>query len=96
MTVYKTTGRVEKVVFQRTRSFLRRKELLKARSELRPFEYDHEVKYWWKFPYRWNPRSALKENAIWNPNEPRIFPPKQFGVGWGMNLHAIVKKLRGG
>ena len=55
-------------------------------------EQDHDVKYWWLFPYRWNYRSLLKD--VWNPSEPRVLPPKQFGVGWGLNLHALVKKLK--
>ncbi|MDX1960285.1 MAG: DUF5808 domain-containing protein [Leptospiraceae bacterium] len=31
---------------------------------------------------------------VWNPDTEEIFPPKNFiGVGWGVNLHAIAKKL---
>lgn len=56
------------------------------------FEQDHDVKRWWIFPYRWNLRSIFKD--VWNPNEPRILPPKQFGVGWGINFCAIMKKLK--
>jgi hypothetical protein len=31
---------------------------------------------------------------LWNPETDELFPPKQFiGLGWGVNLHAIGKKL---
>ena len=31
---------------------------------------------------------------LWDPTTEEIFPPKNFiGVGWGVNLHAIAKKL---
>jgi hypothetical protein len=26
-------------------------------------------------------------NAWWNPNEARMFTPRDFGVGWAINLH---------
>lgn len=57
------------------------------------FEQDHDVKHLWIFPYRWNPQAIFKD--VWNPCEPRILPPKQFGVGWGINLYAVLKKLKG-
>lgn len=57
------------------------------------FEQDHNVKRWGVFPYRWNFRSIFKD--VWNPNELRILPPKQFGIGWGLNVHALMKKLKG-
>ena len=55
------------------------------------FEQDRDVKYFWIFPYRWRWRETFRD--VWNPSEPRVFPPKRFGVGWGLNLHAISKKL---
>ena len=31
---------------------------------------------------------------LWDPSTEEIFPPKNFiGIGWGVNLHAIGKKL---
>ncbi len=31
---------------------------------------------------------------LWDPYTDEIFPPKNFiGIGWGVNLHAIAKKL---
>lgn len=53
---------------------------------------DLDVKYVGKFPYRWKLTNALKD--VWNPNEPRLFPPKQFGIGWGINLHVLWNAYR--
>ena len=41
---------------------------------------------------RWEFKNALKD--IWNPEENRLFPPKHFGVGWGLNFHVLAKKLK--
>jgi hypothetical protein len=31
---------------------------------------------------------------LWNPETEEVFPPKNFiGLGWGINLHAIGKKI---
>lgn len=56
------------------------------------FEQDHDVKHFWIFPYRWNLRLIFKN--LWNPDDPRILPPKQFGVGWNVNFHALLTKIR--
>lgn len=55
-------------------------------------EQDKDVKYWMGLPYRWNSKKMFQD--LWNEKEPRVFPPKQFGVGWGINFHALVKKLK--
>ncbi len=41
-------------------------------------------------PMNWDWRNIHKE--IWNPEDPRVFPPKRFGIGWGLNVHAMLKK----
>lgn len=56
------------------------------------YESDHDVKYWWIFPYRWNTKKIF--SGLWNEKEPRVFPPKQFGIGWSLNFHALVKKIK--
>lgn len=43
-------------------------------------------------PMSWDWRNAHKD--IWNPGEDRVFPPKRFGIGWGVNVHALLKKAR--
>lgn len=31
---------------------------------------------------------------FWDPSTDEIFPPKNFiGIGWGINLHAIARKI---
>ncbi len=31
---------------------------------------------------------------VWDPTNEEVFPPKNFlGIGWGVNFHAIAKKL---
>lgn len=38
------------------------------------------------------PEALLKD--LWDPNTEEVFPPKNFiGLGWGVNFHAIGKKL---
>ena len=32
----------------------------------------------------------------WNPDDPRIFTPRVFGVGWSINLAQIVGAVRPG
>ena len=41
-------------------------------------------------PMQWDYKNMHKD--IWNPEEDRIFPPRRFGIGWGMNVHAILKR----
>ena len=55
-------------------------------------EQDRDVKHWWIFPYRWNRKKVFSD--LWNEKEPRIFPPKQFGIGWGLNFHAVWNRLK--
>ena len=54
-------------------------------------EQDHDVKYWFGMPYRWKWKNLFLD--LWNEREARVFPPKQFGVGWGLNFHALMKKI---
>lgn len=42
-------------------------------------------------PMQWDFRNIFKD--IWNPEDLRIFPPKRFGIGWGLNFHALARKL---
>ena len=32
--------------------------------------------------------------AYWNPHEHRVFTPRAFGVGWAINLYALLENLR--
>jgi hypothetical protein len=35
----------------------------------------------------------LKE-SYWNPDDSRIFTPEVLGIGWAINLYALLEKLR--
>jgi Family of unknown function (DUF5808) len=43
------------------------------------------------FPYDWRrPTRARVRARWWNPNDPRVFTPKSFGVGWDVNWYWVV------
>jgi Family of unknown function (DUF5808) len=49
---------------------------------------------WLGMPYDWRKPSwnRLKARA-WNPESHRIFVPKSFGWGYGINFHALWRKI---
>ena len=49
----------------------------------------------WGIPYNWS-RPSAKDLArdVWDPSDDRILPPKTYGWGYGLNLAAVVKRLR--
>lgn len=36
------------------------------------------------------------KEAMWNPNDPRLFTGEVFGVGWTVNLYQAKQRLVGG
>lgn len=32
-------------------------------------------------------------NNFWNPDDTRVFPPTNFGLGWDVNFHAVLRNL---
>ena len=47
-------------------------------------------------PYDWTrPTLQRLRERWWNPNDRRLFPPKSFGMGWTINLHELVRRMRG-
>jgi Family of unknown function (DUF5808) len=41
-------------------------------------------------PYDWRrPTMARIRARVWNAEEPRLFPPKAFGWGYGINLYRL-------
>lgn len=52
---------------------------------------DRDVKTILGMPMRWNAKAVFRN--FWNKNDDRLFPPKQFGIGWDLNLHALLRKL---
>jgi uncharacterized membrane protein len=52
---------------------------------------------WLGMPYDWRrPTMRRAKDKFWNPGERRIFVPKSFGWGYGVNLHALWRRLGGG
>ncbi len=49
-------------------------------------------KTWLGMPVSWDTKNWSK--GIWNPEDKRLFPPKRLGIGWTINVHAVLKKLR--
>jgi hypothetical protein len=49
-------------------------------------------------PYDFRKPSLRRfRDAWWNPNDPRLFTPRDFGVGWAVNLHRLKQiVLHGG
>ncbi|MCS6802461.1 MAG: DUF5808 domain-containing protein [Chloroflexota bacterium] len=46
-------------------------------------------------PYDFRPPSFEQvRRAFWNPSDPRILTPRAVGVGWSVNIPALVKVLR--
>ncbi len=45
-------------------------------------------------PYNWDrPTRTDAREGIWDPGDYRIFPPKTYGWGYGLNLSALVQRL---
>jgi hypothetical protein len=45
-------------------------------------------------PYDWRrPTWARLKARVWNKQDPRIFPPKVYGWGLGINLYALLRRL---
>jgi hypothetical protein len=42
------------------------------------------------------PTPARLRQAYWNPDEPRLVVPRVFGVGWGLNVYQLWRRLPGG
>jgi hypothetical protein len=40
------------------------------------------------------PTWARMRDAYWNPYDSRVFTPEVFGVGWAINFHALLDRLR--
>jgi hypothetical protein len=45
------------------------------------------------YDFRFPTIERFKERC-WNPESGRIFTPEVWGVGWGINFHALLEKMR--
>ena len=40
------------------------------------------------------PTVARLKESFWNPADSQVFTPRAFGVGWSINVYALLEKLR--
>lgn len=46
-------------------------------------------------PYDWRkPTVARAKSRLWNPDDPRIFTPKSYGMGWDINFARLLGRRR--
>lgn len=46
-------------------------------------------------PYEFRPPTLARvRERLWNPDDPRIFVPHVWGIGWTVNLYAVARRLR--
>jgi hypothetical protein len=46
-------------------------------------------------PYNWSrPTRGELGKGLWDPDDPRIFPPKNYGWGYGLNFAALLGRLK--
>ena len=47
-----------------------------------------------KVPYDFRfPTLQRLKDRFWNPDDPRIFTPHVFGVGWSINAYQLLRQL---
>ena len=51
---------------------------------------DKKRKTFLGMPMNWDIEKIF--TPLWNKKDDAIFPPKQFGIGWSINFHAVLKK----
>jgi hypothetical protein len=45
-------------------------------------------------PYDFRPLTFERlQSRLWNPDDPRLFTPHAFGVGWTVNFHRLAKLI---
>ena len=43
-------------------------------------------------PVNWDWKNWNK--GVWNTDDHRLFPPKRVGIGWTINIHELLRRLR--
>jgi uncharacterized membrane protein len=43
-------------------------------------------------PVNWDWKNWNK--GVWNADDHRLFPPKRVGIGWTINFHELLRRLR--
>ena len=47
---------------------------------------------WMGMPVNWDWKNWNK--GVWNTDDQRLFPPKRVGIGWTINIHELLRRLR--
>lgn len=46
-------------------------------------------------PYNWSrPKPGELGKGLWDPDDPRVFPPKNYGWGYGLNVAALARLFK--
>ncbi|MBX6372170.1 MAG: hypothetical protein IRZ02_07930 [Acidothermus sp.] len=67
------------------------KEIRKPRAERRWVGRLGPIPYDFRTP---TPRRLLR--SVWAPDDPRVFVPRAFGIGWSINFAALRRPRRRG
>lgn len=49
----------------------------------------NQNKEFMRLPMKWDAKNMFKN--FWNLSDDDLFPPKNFGIGYGINFHAILR-----
>ena len=56
---------------------------------------EHKTGRFLGMPYDWRrPTWERLKRGVWNSDERRVFVPKVYGWGYGLNLHEVARRLR--
>jgi hypothetical protein len=49
---------------------------------------------WWRgLPFNWSPLSKDEVGkGVWDPDDPRVVTPKNYGWGYGVNFASLFKR----
>jgi hypothetical protein len=49
----------------------------------------------WGMPYNWSrPARGDVRKGLWDPDEPRVWTPKNYGWGYTINFAALWRRLK--
>ena len=56
---------------------------------------EHKAGRFLGFSYDWRkPTPERLKRGFWAPDDRRVFVPKVYGWGYGLNLHEVARRLR--
>ncbi len=55
---------------------------------------EHKTGRFLGLPYEWRrPTPERLKRGFWDPHDRRVFVPKVYGWGYGLNLHEVARRL---